>query len=120
MTTNVKNQEGHITDANVGTEELGHMEMISAMVYQLTRSLCIDEIKLSGFDAYFVDHTNGVYPVSAAGIPFKMDYVASKGDIITDLHEDLAADGATTHGQQIRSIRTSRLPKTICLCGNLQ
>jgi len=89
---------GVLTD--IGTEELGHMEMISAMVYQLTRSLCMDEIKSSGFDAYFVDHTNGVYPVAASGIPFKMDYVASKGDIITDLHEDLAADGATAQEQQ--------------------
>jgi len=75
------------------------MEMISAMVYQLTRSLCMDEIKSSGFDAYFVDHTAGIYPVSAGGIPFKMDYLASKGDIITDLHEDLAADGATLQEQ---------------------
>jgi len=82
---------GILTD--IGTEELGHMEMISAMVYQLTRSLCMDEIKSSGFDGYFVDHTAGIYPVSAGGIPFKMDYLASKGDIITDLHEDLAAEG---------------------------
>jgi len=83
------------------------MEMISAMVYQLTRSLCMDEIKSSGFDAYFVDHTNGVYPVAASGIPFKMDYVASKGDIITDLHEDLAADGAIAQGQQSANKRRS-------------
>ena len=82
--------------------------MISAMVYQLTRSLCMDEIKSSGFDAYFVDHTTGIYPVSAGGIPFKMDYLASKGDIITDLHEDLAADGATLKGQQAKTYYNGR------------
>lgn len=71
------------------------MEMISAIVYQLTQNLCMDDIKKSGFDAYFVDHTTGIYPVSAAGVPFTMSYLASKGDLITDLHEDLAADGAT-------------------------
>lgn len=76
------------------------MEMISALVYQLTQNLCIDEIKKSGFDAYFVDHTAGIYPVSAAGIPFSVSALASKGDIITDLHEDLAADGATAQKQQ--------------------
>ena len=86
---------GVLTD--VGTEELGHMEMISALVYQLTQNLCIDEIKKSGFDAYFVDHTAGIYPVSAAGIPFSVSALASKGDIITDLHEDLAAEYATLY-----------------------
>ena len=91
-------------DNSEGTEELGHMEMISAMVYQLTRSLCMDEIKSSGFDAYFVDHTNGIYPVAASGIPFRMDYIASKGDIITDLHEDLAAEqkARTTYDNILR------------------
>lgn len=89
---------------NSGTEELGHMEMISAIVYQLTRRLCMDEIKQSGFDSYFVDHTTGIYPVSAAGIPFTMDYLASKGDIITDLHEDLAAEqkARTTYDNILR------------------
>lgn len=93
---------GILTD--VGTEELGHMEMISALVYQLTRSLCMDEIKRDGFDAYFVDHTTGIYPVSAAGVPFTMSYTASKGDIITDLHEDLAAEqkARTTYDNILR------------------
>lgn len=81
-------------DTSQGTEELGHMEMISALVYQLTENLCIDDIKKSGFDTYFVDHTAGIYPVSAGGVPFSVLPIASKGDIITDLHEDLAADGA--------------------------
>lgn len=66
--------------------------MISAIVYQLTRNLSIDEIKSSGFDSYFVDHTTGIYPVSAGGIPFSEKYVGVKGDVIADLNEDLAAE----------------------------
>lgn len=93
---------GVLTD--IGTEELGHMEMISAIVYQLTKNLCVDDIKKSGFDAYFVDHTAGIYPVSAAGIPFSVSALASKGDIITDLHEDLAAEqkARTTYDNILR------------------
>ena len=68
--------------------------MISAILYQLTRNLTPEEIKASGFDTYFVDHTAGIYPVSAAGVPFSAAYFQSKGDVITDLVEDLAADGA--------------------------
>lgn len=80
------------TDTDVGTEELGHLEMVGAMVQQLTRCLNEDQLKKDGFDAYFVDHTNGVYPSSAAGVPWMAAYIQSKGDIITDLHEDLAAE----------------------------
>ena len=83
---------GILTD--IGTEELAHAEMIAAIVYQLTRNLSMDEIKASGFDTYFVDHTTGIYPVSAAGIPFDAKAFAVKGDPIADLVEDLAADGA--------------------------
>ncbi len=68
------------------------MEMVSSIVYQLTRNLTPDEIKAAGFDAYFVDHTTGVYPQSAAGVPFTAAYFQSKGDVITDLHEDMAAE----------------------------
>lgn len=68
------------------------MEMISAIVYQLTKDLSIDEIKAQGFDSFFVDHTTGIYPSSAAGVPFTATYFQSKGDIITDLHEDMAAE----------------------------
>lgn len=68
------------------------MEMISAMVHQLTRKMTIEEIKEAGFDKYFVDHTNGVYPVSAAGVPFTMTYLEVKGDPIADLNEDMAAE----------------------------
>lgn len=81
---------GLLTD--VGTEELGHLEMIGAIVYQLTRNLSPDEIKAQGFDAYFVDHTTGVYPCSAAGVPFTAAYLQSKGDVLTDLHENMAAE----------------------------
>ena len=81
---------GILTD--VGTEELAHMEMIAAILFQLTKNLTPEEIKRSGFDAYFVDHTTGVYPVSAAGVPFTAAYFAVKGDMFADLHEDLAAE----------------------------
>lgn len=81
-------------DTSIGTEELGHFEMIGAIVYQLTRNLSIDEIKAGGYDAYFVDHTTGIYAIAASGVPFSAAATASKGDVITDLHEDLAADAA--------------------------
>lgn len=82
-------------DPPLGTEELAHLEMIGAIVFQLTRDLTPEEIEKSGFDTYFVDHTTGIYPVAASGAPFTAAYLQSKGDTITDLHEDLAADGAT-------------------------
>ncbi len=81
---------GILTD--IGTEEMGHVEMICAIVSQLTRNLTMDEIKRSGFDTYFVDHTAGIYPVSAAGVPFDAKYIGVKGDVIADLTEDLAAE----------------------------
>ncbi|MDR0952010.1 MAG: manganese catalase family protein [Oscillospiraceae bacterium] len=92
------------TLTDIGTEELAHMEMISAIVLQLTKNLTIDEIKKSGFDQYFVDHTTGIYPVSAAGVPYTMAYIESKGDLLTDLHEDLAAEqkARTTYDNILR------------------
>lgn len=84
---------GLLTD--IGTEELAHLEMIGAIVHQLTRDLTPEQIKAQGFDAYFVDHTVGVYAQSAAGTPFSAAATASKGDPITDLCEDMAADGTT-------------------------
>ena len=81
---------GMLTD--IGSEELGHCEMIAAILYQLTKNLTPEEIKAGGFDKYFVDHTLGIYPSSAAGVPFDAKYVASKGDAIADLVEDLAAE----------------------------
>ena len=89
--------KGLLTD--IGTEELGHLEIVGAMVHQLTRNLCCDDIKKGGFDAYFVDHGAGVYPTSAAGMPYHAAGMQSKGDPITDLHEDLAADAAAVHEQ---------------------
>lgn len=83
----------NISDASVGTEELAHMEIVSAILYQLTRNLTPEEIKASGFDTYFVDHTTGIYPIAASGTPFTAAYFQSKGDPITDLVEDMAADG---------------------------
>ena len=81
---------GLLTD--IGTEELAHLEMIGAIVYQLTRNLTPEQIKAQGFDAYFVDFTTGVYPQSAGGTPFSAMAIASKGDPITDLTEDMAAE----------------------------
>ena len=88
---------GILTD--IGTEELAHMEMICAIVYQLTRNLSLEEIKESGFDAYYVDHTTGLYPVAASGVPFTAAYFQSTGDPIADLSEDLAADATTAKEQ---------------------
>ena len=81
---------GILTD--VGTEELAHLEMIAAILYQLTKGLSPEEIKKAGMDTYFVDHTAGIYPVAASGVPFDMKYVGVKGDVIADLNEDLAAE----------------------------
>ena len=81
---------GILTD--VGTEELAHVEMIIAILYQLTRNLKPDEIVKSGFDTYFVDHTTGIYPVAASGFPYSASQFQSKGDVLADLNEDLAAE----------------------------
>ena len=86
--------KGLLTD--IGTEELGHMEMVAAIVHQLTRNLTEEEVKANpGFAAYFVDHTTGVYPTAASGFPWTAASIQSTGDVIADLTEDLAADGAT-------------------------
>ena len=82
--------KGLLTD--IGVEELGHLEMIGAIVYQLTRNLKEDDIRKAGFDAYFVDHTTGVYPTAASGFPWNAASMAVKGDLIADLTEDLAAE----------------------------
>ena len=82
--------KGLLTD--IGTEELGHLEMVGTIVHQLTRKLSPEEIKKAGFDAYFVDHTAGVYPQFASGTPWTAAAMQVKGDILTDLHEDMAAE----------------------------
>ncbi len=95
---------GLLTD--IGTEELAHLEMICAIVYQLTKNLTAEEAKTAGFDAYYVDHTTALWPNAAAGVPFNACEFQSKGDAITDLHEDLAAEqkARTTYDNLIRII----------------
>ena len=83
-------QKGLLTD--IGTEELGHMEMVAAIIHQLTREMSSEEIIRSGLDTYFVDHTAGVYPTAASGFPWSADSMAVKGDVLADLNEDLAAE----------------------------
>ncbi len=94
--------KGLLTD--IGVEELSHLEMIGTIVHQLTRNLTEEEIKKQGFGDYFVDHTVGVYPQAASGTPHTSAYLAVKGDPITDLHEDLAAEqkARTTYDNILR------------------
>ena len=82
--------KGLLTD--IGTEELGHLEMIGALVHQLTRNLTTEQIESSSFAPYFVDHTTGVYPTAASGFPWSAASMQSTGDVIADLTEDLAAE----------------------------
>ena len=82
--------KGLLTD--IGTEELGHMEMVAAIVHQLTRNLTADQIKDTPFAPYFVDHTTGIYPTAASGFPWSADGMQSTGDVIADLTEDMAAE----------------------------
>ena len=82
--------KGLLTD--IGTEELGHLEMVGAILHQLTRKMTPEEIKEAGFDTYFVDHTAGVYPTAASGFPWSAAGIGVKGDPIADLNEDLAAE----------------------------
>ena len=99
-----KEVTGILTD--IGTEELAHMEIISSIVYQLTKDLSMEEIQKSGFDKYYVDHTLGLWPQAAGGVPFTATYFQSKGDPITDLHEDMAAEqkARTTYDNILRLI----------------
>ena len=119
--------KGLLTD--IGTEELGHLEMIGAIVHQLTRNMKDSQIQDSAFAPYFVDHTAGVYPTAASGFPWSAASMAVKGDPIADLTEDLAADATTTKEQpafssarkplillafrQFEAFRKNGLPATI-------
>lgn len=96
--------KGILTD--IGTEELAHQEIIAAILYQLTRNLTPEQIRDSGFDTYFVDHTSGIYPQAASGVPFSAASLQVKGDAITDLFEDLAAEqkARTTYDNLLRLI----------------
>ncbi len=89
---------GLLTD--IGTEEMAHMEMVSAILHQLTADLSLEEIAGSPFAAYFVDHTTGIWPTAAAGVPFQATEFQSKGDALTDLAEDMAAEPATAQTRQ--------------------
>lgn len=93
-----------IYGASVGTEELGHLEIVGTIVHQLTRNLTIDQIKKAGFDAYFVDHTAAVYPQFASGTPWTAATMQVKGDVITDLMEDMGAEqkARTTYDNILR------------------
>lgn len=97
----------NISPASVGTEELAHMEMIATIVHQLTRDLSMEEIESSGFGPYYIDHTVGIWPQAAGGIPFNACEFQSKGDPITDLHEDLAAEqkARSTYDNILRVVR---------------
>lgn len=96
---------GLLTD--IGTEELAHLEMVATIVHQLTRNLTAEELKAAGFDKYYVDHTNGIWPQAAGGIPFNACEFQSKGDPITDLFEDLAAEqkARTTYDNILRLVK---------------
>ena len=82
--------KGLLTD--IGTEELGHLEMIGAIVHQLTRGLTQEQLREGGFAPYFVDHTTGIYPTAASGAPWNAAGISVKGDVIADLTEDMAAE----------------------------
>ena len=94
--------KGALTD--IGTEELAHLEMVGSIVHQLTRNLSPDEIERQGFGTYLVDHTTGVYPQAASGMPWTAASMQVKGDPITDLHEDMAAEmkAKTTYDNILR------------------
>ena len=77
---------------DIGTEELGHLEMVGAIIHQLTRNMTVEEVKAAGLETYFVDHTAGVYAQAAAGWPFSASTFAVKGDVIADLTEDMGAE----------------------------
>lgn len=96
---------GLLTD--IGTEELAHMEMICAIVYQLTKDMNAEDAKTAGFDAYYIDHTSALWPQAAGGIPFNACEFQSKGDAITDLFEDLAAEqkARTTYDNILRVVK---------------
>ncbi len=97
-----KEVSGLMTD--IGTEELAHMEIICTIIYQLTKNLTPEEVVASGFDKYYIDHTTGIYPAAANGMPFTAAYLQSKGDPITDLYEDMAAEqkARTTYDNILR------------------
>ena len=105
--------QGALTD--IGTEELAHMEIVSAIIHQLTRNLSPEEIKAGGFDKYYVDHTLGLWPQAAGGVPFTSTFFQSKGDPITDLFEDMAAEqkARTTYDNILRLVKDAEIADPI-------
>lgn len=95
---------GLFTD--IGTEELSHMEMVCTIVHQLTRNMSMEQLKESGFTPYYIDHTAGIYPQSAGGVPFSALTLQSCGDPITDIMEDMAAEqkARTTYDNILRVV----------------
>lgn len=93
--------------SNVGTEELAHMEMVATIVRQLTKGLSAEELEAAGFAPYYVDHTAGIWPQAAGGVPFNANQFQSKGDAITDLFEDMAAEqkARTTYDNILRLVK---------------
>ncbi len=110
-----KYSKWNITAASLGTEELAHLEMVATIVRQLTKDLTPEEIKASGFDKYYVDHTLAIWPTAAAGIPFNACEFQSKGDTITDLYEDMAAEqkARTTYDNILRLIKDPEIADPI-------
>ena len=100
-------KEGCATLTDIGTEELAHFEIVGAIVHQLTRNLTPDELVASGFDKYYVDHTLALWPQAAGGIPFNACEFQSKGDPISDLFEDMAAEqkARTTYDNILRLVK---------------
>ena len=93
---------GILTD--IGVEELGHLEMVGTIIYQLTRNMAPEQVKAAGLEPYFVDHTAGVYPQFASGTPWTAATIGVKGDVITDLTEDMGAEqkARTTYDNILR------------------
>ena len=103
--------------SNVGTEELAHLEMVSTIVHQLTKNLSMEEIEESGFANYYVDHTIAIWPQAAGGIPFNSCEFQSKGDAITDLFEDMAAEPAPPTTTSCASSMTATCANPSSSCG---
>lgn len=100
---------------DIGTEELAHLEIVSTIVHQLTRNLSMEEIEQSGLGAYYIDHIVGIWPQAAGGVPFNACEFQSKGDPITDLFEDLAAEqkARSTYDNILRVVKDSEVAEPI-------